>query len=301
MKLHPRQLDAFREVMLTGSMTIAAERLQVSQPAVSRLVRDLEASLGLRLFRREGNRLIAGAEAQRLFREVDLFYRGIAQVERVAGDLKSVRIGTLRIASLSALALHLLCECVTRYAAMRPGVTISLDARNSLTVVELAAANQIDVGFVHQMNAEYPGVDIFPLQSVPAVCVLPREHPLAAKTAIGLADFEGESVISLSPNNPLRIRLDMALHAAGVQYRRPIETTLAYSACKFVADAMGITVVDPFTASRFNDPAVVARPIDPPIPFECSFVLPSHRPRSKVVEDFIQVVKEHFRSTGRGA
>lgn len=296
MKLNPRQLDAFRKVMLTGSMTIAAERLQISQPAISRLIRDLESSLGLRLFRREGNRLIAGAEAQRLFREVDLFYRGIEQVERVANDLKSVRIGTLRIASLSALALHLLCECVTRYSATRPEVTISLDARNSLTVVELAAANQIDVGFVHQTNTEYPGVDVFPLRSVPAVCVLPREHPLAARNAIDISDFEGESIISLSPNNPLRTRLEMALHSAGVQYRRPIETTLAYSACRFVAGNMGITVVDPFTASQFNDPAIVSRPITPLIPFECSFVLPSHQPRSKVVEDFIQVVKEYFQS-----
>lgn len=67
MELNPRQLDAFRKVMLTGSMTVAAERLQVSQPAVSRLIKDLEKTIGIRLFRREGNRLIPGAEAQVLF------------------------------------------------------------------------------------------------------------------------------------------------------------------------------------------------------------------------------------------
>lgn len=109
----------------------------------------------------EGNRLIPGAEAQVLFREVDLFYRGIEQVERVARDLKSVRIGRLRIASLSALALNVLCECINQYSASRPGVEVSLDVRNSLSVLELAAANQIDVGFVHQLKAEYPGVDTF--------------------------------------------------------------------------------------------------------------------------------------------
>src|SRR5476649_2047572 len=84
MQLNPRQLEAFRKVMVTGSMTIAAEMLKISQPAVSRLIKDFEQTLQVRLFRREGNRLIPGAEARRLFSEVDRFYQGIERVERVA-------------------------------------------------------------------------------------------------------------------------------------------------------------------------------------------------------------------------
>lgn len=285
--------------MLTGSMTIAAERLQVSQPAVSRLIRDLEASLGIRLFRREGNRLIPGAEAQRLFREVDLFYRGIEQIEKVAQDLKSVRIGNLRVASLSALALDALCECVNRFAATHPEVAVSLDVRNSLSVLELAAANQIDIGFVHQGNIEYPGVVVHPLQSLPAVCVLRCDHRLAARQAIAIDDFEGEAVISLSRNNPLRARLESALDAAGIRYSRPVETTLAYSACNFVRGGLGIAVIDPFTARHFADPDILFLPIEPAVPFECSLVLPAHQPRSKVVEDFIDVVRGFFSAHGR--
>ncbi len=56
----------------------------------------------------------------------------------------------------------------------------------------------------------------------------------------------------------------------------------------------GITVVDPFTAANFKDPLVVSRPLFPMIPFECSYVLPSHQHRPKAVEDFIHKVKEHF-------
>ena len=285
--------------MLTGSMTVAAERLRVSQPAVSRLIKDLEGRLGIRLFRREGNRLIAGAEAQRLFREVDLFYRGIEQIEKVAQDLKSVRIGNLRIASLSALALHVLCECINQFSATHREVAISLDVRNSLSILELAAANQIDIGFVHQRNTEYPGVAVHPLQSLPAVCVLRRSHRLAAKETIEFDDFEGESIVSLSQNNPLRVHLEAELDAAGIRYHRPVETTLAYSACNFVRGNLGIAVVDPFTATHFTDPDIVFRPIEPSIPFEISFVLPAHQPRSKVVEDFIDTIKGFFASKAR--
>lgn len=294
MQLNPRQLEAFRNVMVTGSMTIAAELLKISQPAVSRLVKDLEATLDMRLFRREGNRLIPGAEAQRLFREVERFYQGIERVERVAQDLKSVRIGTLRIASISALGLSFLSEGVRRFSLARPGVVTSLEVCPSLGVLELTAANQVDIGYVGFMGTEYPGVDVFPHASVAAVCVLPRRHALARKKAVKITDLQGESLISLRSNSPLRMRVEMALNAAGVTCRRPVETTFAHSACSMVAAGLGLTVADPFTAAHLNDPAVVCRPLVPAVPYTFSMVLPAHQQRSKVVNDFIRVMKEMF-------
>lgn len=294
MHLNPRQLDAFRKVMVTGSMTIAAELMNISQPAVSRLIKDLETTLAIRLFRREGNRLIPGAEAQRLFREVDRFYQGMEQVERVAQDLKAVRIGTLRVASMTVLGLSLLCESIRQFSLLRPDVVTSLDVRNSISVLELTAANQIDIGFVHSMSTEYPGVNTFALPSVAAVCVLPRGHRLARKKTVQVTDLDGESLISLGPNNPMRIRLEVALAAAGVNCRRPVETTLAYSACNMVAGGLGIAVIDAITASQFANAGVICRPLLPEIHFGFSMVLPAHQPRSKVVNEFIGITRQLF-------
>lgn len=301
MQLNPRQLEAFRKVMVTGSMTIAAELMKVSQPAVSRLIKDLETTLGIRLFRREGNRLIPGAEAQRLFREVDRFYQGMEQIEQVAQDLKSVRIGTLRIVSIRTLGSSFLSESIRRFSLARPGVIVSLDVRSSLDVLQLAAANQMDIGFIGYMDTEYPGVDVFPYPSVPAVCVLPRGHLLARKKSIHITDLQDQRLISLSKNSALRMRLEMALDAAGVTCQRPINTTLAHSACSMVAAGLGLTVADPLTATQLRDPSVVCRPLVPSVPFQFAMVLPAHQPRSKVVNDFIRVVKEVFDSTFPGA
>lgn len=292
MQLNPRQLEVFRNVMVTGSMTVAAELLKVSQPAVSRHIRDLEATLGLRLFRREGNRVIPGSEAQRLFREVDRFYQGIEQVERVAQDLKSVRVGTLRVASISALGFTVVAEGLRRYAAARPGVLTSLDVRPSLGILELAAANQIDIGCVGIMTSEYPGVTVLQHPSVPAVCALPRAHALTRRRAIQIKDLQGQSLISLSRNSPLRMRLEVALDDHGVTCTRPVDTTHAYVACRMVAGGLGVSVVDPYTAAGWHDPAVVFRPLLPHVPFESSIVLPAHQPRSKVVDDFMQEMRD---------
>ncbi|KQR77096.1 LysR family transcriptional regulator [Burkholderia sp. Leaf177] len=292
MQLNPRQLEAFRKVMVTGSMTIAAEMLKISQPAVSRLIKDFEQTLQVRLFRREGNRLIPGAEARRLFSEVDRFYQGIERVERVAQDLKTLRAGTLRIGSMTTLGLSVLTEGVRRFSHDRPGVTTSLDMRNSLSILELTAANQFDIGFVHIMGNEYPGVDIIPFTAVEAVCMLPSTHPLARKKVIKISDLQGQPLISLSPNNPLRMRLEMAMDGAGVTCERPVETTLAPSACSMAAGGLGLTVIDLFSATYAKYPGAVFRRLEPPIPFEVSMVLPAHQPRSRIVTDFMHVMRE---------
>ena len=294
MDLNPRQLEAFRAVMIGGSMTIAAEMMQVSQPAVSRLIKDLESTLGIRLFRREGNRIIAGQEAQRLFVEVDRFHVGMERMVRVARNLRTARAGSLRIASMSALSLSYMTDGLTRFCADRPELEISLEALNSRSVLQATATHQVDVGFM-QIAGDYPGVDLIPVPNLTAACMVPEQHPLARRKVIRLQDLEGHALISLGRNSPLRVRTDMALAAEKVACRRPIETSLGISACALAAGGLGVAIVDPFTAAYWDGPGVVRRKLQPAIPFEFSIVLPAHQPRPGVVSEFIAVMMEIFR------
>jgi len=294
MSLHPKQLEAFYKVMSTGSMTLAAELLKVSQPAVSRLIKDLESNLSIRLFRREGNRLIPGEEARRLFREVERFYRGIESIELIAHDLKTARVGTLRIATISALGLGFISDGIRAFSEKHPQVTVSLDICPSQGVLELVTANQVDIGYIGFMGTEYPGIDIFPQPDVAVVCVLPRDHPLAKKETVSVVDLDGQPIISLRSDSPLRMRIEMAFDAASVKYRPVMETTYALSACSLAAAGLGITLSDPFTAIHLHDPRVVCRPITPKIPYTFSMVFPSHQPRPKVVDNFISEMKTLF-------
>ncbi|NWA05841.1 LysR substrate-binding domain-containing protein [Pseudomonas gingeri] len=296
MKLNPRQLEAFRTVMLTGSMTIAAEALQITQPAVSRLIRDLEIVLSLRLFRREGNRLIPGAEAQVLYAEVDKFYQGIERIERVAEDLATLRTGTLRIASMSTLGLSVVAEGVCRFARKHPDVRTSLDVRNSLGILELTSANQIDIGFVQIPTGDYPGIQVVPLPHVSAVCVMPVDDALASGDVVTLDDLHGRRLITLNTNNPLQRRITSVMEARGVAGSSSVETTAAHAACGMVAGGLGLTICDPFTASYSKYPGITFRKLDQDIPFEISMVFPGHQQRSQLTADFMRVMEGIFKS-----
>jgi DNA-binding transcriptional LysR family regulator len=299
MDLNPRRLEAFRLVMIGGSMTVAAEMLKVSQPAVSRLIKDLEGAIGMRLFRREGNRLIAGREAQILFAEVDRFHVGMERMARVARDLRSARTGSLRVASMTALALTYMTEGLRRFRAEHADVEISLEALNSRSVLQAASTHQIDIGFM-QIGGDYPGLEVIQVPHLYASCMVPARHPFARRSAVRLRDLEGQSLIAMGRNSPLRARVDLALASAKVECARPIETSLGHSACGLVAEGQGIAIVDPFTAAHWAGEGLVRRRMVPPIPFEFSMVLPAHRPRSAVVGRFIDVMSRLFREKVAG-
>ena len=87
----------------------------------------------------------------------------------------------------------------------------------------------------------------------------------------------------------------MAMDAAGVTCERPVETTLASSACSMAAGGLGLTVIDLFSATYTKYPGAVFRRLEPSIPFEVSMVLPAHQPRSRIVTDFMHVMQQLFK------
>src|SRR5690348_6414912 len=100
-----RQLEAFRAVMLCQTVTKASEMLHISQPAATRLIADLEDSIGFDLFDRKRGRLIPTAEAQTLFEEVQQSLLGVERIARTAQEIRHQQRGVLQVAAAPALSL----------------------------------------------------------------------------------------------------------------------------------------------------------------------------------------------------
>jgi DNA-binding transcriptional LysR family regulator len=297
--LHARQIEAFRAVMLTGSMTGAADLLRVSQPAISRLVRDLEDSLGFRLFERHGNHLVPMHEAALLYREVDRFFVSLDRIGQAAEDIRATKTGTLRLAAMTGFSVGLANRVIAAFLANRPGVSVSVHAENSRNVVQLVAMHHYDLGLV-QVMGEHPGVETLPLPEVHALCVMPVGHPLGQQDVVKATDLAGVPIISLARNSPLRMRFDAVLLAAGVHAERRIETSLAAGVCELVAHGLGVAVIDPFTIPHVRSDRIVARRFEPTIPYETAAIFPLHRQRARVVDEFAKLAAEIIRTEFAG-
>ncbi|MBO9695956.1 MAG: LysR family transcriptional regulator [Sphingopyxis sp.] len=288
-----RQLEAFRAVMLSGSVTQAAQSLNLSQPAVSKMLSDLEHQLGFRLFlRSRGSALTITPEADAFFYEVERSFSGIAALKRVAEDIRNMATGTLRIAALPALAVSFLPQVIGAFRAKHPGVTIQLQTRSSSTVRQWMANQQFDIGLATPAR-ELPGIRMERFLRCAGACVMPPDHRLAAKEVVRPRDLEGEAFISLALEDGARHRIDRIFEDAGVNRNMVIETQYAMTICALVMQGVGCSILNPVTAADFAGRGLVVRPFVPEVFFEYMIFTPRLRPVSQVAVAFVAMLEDH--------
>jgi DNA-binding transcriptional LysR family regulator len=214
--LNFRQIEAFRAVMLAGSVTGAGALMRISQPAVTRLIRGLEADLGLALFNRSGARIVPTDGGKRLYREVERHFAGAERIREAARAIREFDAGQLHIGAMLTLSTGCLPKAVNQFLKRHPSVTVSVHSDSSLNIVDMIDHGQLDLGLA-TVPADRRDVDHEPFAAVDAVCLMPRGHRLARKKVVRIADLDGERFVSLGSSSMLRLKVEEALQAAGVR------------------------------------------------------------------------------------
>jgi DNA-binding transcriptional LysR family regulator len=291
-----REVEAFAAFMRHGTATRAADVLDISQPAASKLLANFQKKAGFVVYKKQNQRLIATQEAHLLFAEVDRVFLSLRDIARAAQDISALRMGRLNISSLPSLGISFLPKLLTEFASKRPSIAVTLNVRDSQTVIEWAGRNQIDLGIAITAAIDHPGVLRRSLASVPIVCVVPASHRLAKAKIVKVRDLAGEDFISFGLSDPLRIVLDQMCAAENVMRNLRIDAHLASSVVSFVASGAGISIMDALSAvtSTCGDIAIV--------PFESSFrfELSIYRPRQAQKSEIATLFSEHLVKAVRG-
>ncbi|MGJ4944816.1 LysR substrate-binding domain-containing protein [Bradyrhizobium sp. HKCCYLS1011] len=290
-RINSRQVEAFRAMMLTGSVTEAAKLMAVTQPAVSRLLRDFQALLKMELFERRGSGLVPTAAATTLYMEVERSFVGLERITAAAEEIRGRRTGTLRVAALPALANGYLPRLAGTFLTQRPNLNLAFFGVISPIVIDWVLNHQCDIGFA-EVPIAHAGLPSIRLPALPRVAVLPTGHHLAAKTTLEPRDFEGETFVSLSAGTSSRHVIDQVFHRVDVRRVLRVETTLSEIMCGMVSSGLGVGICDPFTAREFDGRGVVARRFLPQIDFEFAAVFPPQRSPSPVALDLVEVLRQ---------
>lgn len=294
MKLAHRQIEAFRAIMESGSVTAAADLLFLTQPSVSRLLADLEAELGFELFARVGRSLTPTPEANALYEEVRRSYVGLQEVARVADDIRQYRSGGLKIAAMPALGLSFLPSVIADFLKVRPRITVSLRVRSSHAVVQHVSSQQFDIGF-SALDVDLPAIRREPLGTLPMLAVLTPNHPLCEKPVLEPSDFHKRPFIALGSEISTRSDTDQFFSMQKVRPLVVAEAQLSFSICAMVAAGAGISIVEPVTARHCADLGMVeVRPLLPEQPFTYDILTPALLPSSRLVGEITARVKERF-------
>jgi DNA-binding transcriptional LysR family regulator len=286
-----RELEAFRALMLAGSVTGAAQMLRVTQPTISKFVAQLERRSKVRLFDRNRGRLAPRSEARRLLAQVEKVFSAVEEVERSATQLSRGDVGRIRIVSIPPIAFGLLPAAAAAFGRCRPDVQISIDIRGSSHIGEWLTTDQADLGFVSG-RPKFNGFVTECVYRSNAVCVLGKGHPLAGRKALSAKELAGENFIALGRDTAFQHMIDYAFDDAGVAPTIVLRTGYSAVACALAARGAGAAVVDPISAfNRWECGDATLRRFEPIIEYESSAVAPQRTLKSDLIREFVACVE----------
>ncbi|HEV2605282.1 MAG TPA: LysR substrate-binding domain-containing protein [Microvirga sp.] len=281
-----RQLEAFRAVMLSGSASRAAELLDITQPAVSRTVAELERVVGFALFERIRGRLVPTPEAKLLLAEVEQSFVGLDRLRAEAARIRDFGAGSIRIASLAALGSTLVPRAIRAFQVRHPDVPLTLQVHSSAQVRALVANGSFDLGLAAN-EIELSGIEHRAFGSFRALCALPLGHRLADKTVIEPADLDGERFVALATEDRARQEIDALLAKVGVRPKIVVETPASATICALALEGIGIGLVNPAAADGFVLRGLVLRPFDPAIYFKSVLLFRPDAQKARLVKSFV--------------
>ena len=181
------QLEIFSLVAELRGFTAAANRLGISQSAVSHALKSLEQELGVELFRRHQSQVELSDIGQQLLLRARAMLGLANTLRQEAADARGMKSGTLRIGSFGPTSsIKLLPMILQHYRSAHPGIEVHIDEGPDRQVIQWLEERRIDVGFVVLPEDRF---DTFMLIEDQLVALLPHDHPLAGRDSLSLSDL----------------------------------------------------------------------------------------------------------------
>ncbi|MEL7937443.1 LysR substrate-binding domain-containing protein [Pseudomonas delhiensis] len=250
------QLRAFDAVAREGSFTRAAERLFISQPAVTGHVKALEEHYQVNLFRRTARAVELTEEGRRLAAISRTLFALEEEAETLLDANRKLLSGRLEVA---ADGPHLVMPLLARLRARYPGITVNLRLGNAHETLSALLSEHVDVAVVTEVD-ERPELYLRELVESHLCALLPAEHPWCGRgEGVPLAELDGQIMVLREPDSITRRTFDRACGALRIQPRVLMELSSREAVTEAVAAELGIGIVSSLEVSR--DPRVRAVPL----------------------------------------
>jgi DNA-binding transcriptional LysR family regulator len=284
-----RELEILRTLVMTGTTIAAAEKLGITQPAISRAVAQMESRLDRKLFLRQGGRLAPTVEALAIDAEIDAVFEALVRIEDSARRAPDPNI-PLRIGAPPTIAHRFLPGPTADFSRRYPDAPISVDVLSSDVLVTHVAEGRLDLALTDS-EPSHAGVRVEPFRETRVVCLMLRDDTLAAKRVIVPKDIEGRDLVAQTRRHTVRVAKDRVLAAANVEPRITIEVATVVLAAELVLEGRGIALINPFPTALRLDRRLIMKPFEPAITMRTCFMSPAAIRHSAATLAFMALVR----------
>jgi DNA-binding transcriptional LysR family regulator len=258
-----KQLRAFIFVADRGSFVAAAEALARSQPALSQLIRQLEDEIGSPLFHRTtrsvkltGLGMAFLPTARHLVAQVDA---AVADAQDAAAETR----GRVIVACLPSIAYRIMPQVIAVNEAMHPKMRVIVRDLNLKGILTAVNEDHADLG-IASIPVAGSALDGLALARDRFYAVVPRDHPLARRTAVRWKDFAGFPFVSMTPENGIRQLVDNAVASQGVRLSITSEVSNLATVYGLLEAGIGVTALPGLALPPDDHPFLVHRTLRNP-------------------------------------
>jgi DNA-binding transcriptional LysR family regulator len=259
-----RQLRAFVALARTGSFTLAAESLFVTQSALSGLIKEFEQALGVRVVDRSTRRIQLSDMGRELY---PLLEKNLHDLDRVLQDVaerKDLKSGLVRVAAPQLMASTLLPEVIAAYSAQQPNIQIKLIDSVVESISSRVFSGEVDFGIgpERDSNSDILAETLFEGRFM---AVFPKGHALGKLKKIRWADFAAYPIITLQGQFTERLKMDLRASAGEVNITPANEVAFMSTAVAMVKAGLGVTTCITYAASLVSLYQLEMRPLLEPV------------------------------------
>jgi len=289
-RMNLRHFEVFRAVMRSGSVTEAARLLGVSQPAVSKMLRDTETQLGLALFDRRHGRLEPRAEAKQLYDAVEKVFFDVERVRLLAEELQDPMRGRLRIGGIPTATVTVVPAAAAAFRARHPDVKVEIYALPTGQIVDGVASGHLDLGLGYSVR-DHPAIEAIDLADTRIICAMLPDHPLARHDAITARQLRSHAYISFHLDEPISLTINEGFRLAGVKCAPAMVVGHSFTACALAEQGAGVALVTPFITAGGLFRRLVTRPFRPEMRLRPRILYGRHRKPTRETLEMIEAMR----------
>ena len=288
-------LDLYRvfyTVAKSGSLTKAAEELYISQPAVSRSIKQLETQLGVSLFTRTHRGMALSAQGGKvIFNEVERALSLLNEAENRIEEMKNSATGVIRIGASDTIFEYFLADKIVEFHERFPAVKFELTADFTPDTIEKLKADKCDVAFVNLPISPDPDLKLYGnCMRLNDVFIVGEKYKELVGKTVSLSELKKYPLILMDENTVSRQSLDGFLSSLGVDFKPSIEVGSWDLMKRLVSRGMGVGVIPrEYAASQLQSGALFEMKTDLALPVRSvGMLLPKNAPVSYALHSFIQ-------------
>ena len=285
-----RQVEVVRAIMVSGSVAGAARHLNVSQPGISRLMKHMETSLGIRLFIRRGGRYVPAEEARAVFEQINDVHRKIDDLQLAIDRLARGKDVGLQFGSVPSIANVMVPRAVVAMQRRYPDLRLNIDIIKIEEAVDYLMLARGEVALM-SYRLDHPSLVFEPLATGKLVFITAPDHEAARMPSISVAQIARYPLIGIDPNDPFGGIMAGIFAREGLDYEIAIRARFGTTVCALVKQNLGVAVLDIFTVADMRSDEIAVIPIAEETAFQTFVGMRKDAALSSYAENFVAQLK----------